>query len=150
MGFFLVCILAAFIDGLYRINEKSMTGIIIGVCIALTCIVLCILILFTQNKTWYVVFFLYLMLTFIYRFTEVNVHSLCSKSSSSSKTIGPVRNEVSSANQHPAENTDVHVPMMRTHFIDAKVIEMNRNKVTTLKCLFVNLFACLFLREEQV
>lgn len=64
--------------------------------------------------------------------------------------IGPVRNEVSSANQHPAENTDVHVPMMRAHFIDAKVIEMNRNKVTTLKCLFANVFACLFLREEQV
>lgn len=57
MCFFLVCILAAFIDGLYRIDEKSMTGIIIGVCIALTCIVLCILILFTQNKTRYVVFF---------------------------------------------------------------------------------------------
>ncbi|KAI7811710.1 Protogenin B [Triplophysa rosa] len=85
----------AFIDGLYHIDEKSMTGIIIGVCIALTCIVFCVLVLFTR------------------------------KSSSSSKMIGPVRNEVthggvSSASQLRAENTDVHVPMMRTHFIDAK------------------------------
>nr|XP_055049304.1 protogenin B [Misgurnus anguillicaudatus] len=88
----------AFIDGLYHIDEKSMTGIIVGVFIALICIVLCVFILFTQNKT---------------------------RKSSPSKMMEQVRNEVmhgsvSSANQHRAETTEVQVPMMRTHFIDAK------------------------------
>lgn len=49
-----------------------------------------------------------------------------SRKSASSKMIGQVRNEVmrsgaSSANQQQAENANVLIPMMRTHFIDAKV-----------------------------
>ncbi|XP_058624116.1 protogenin B [Onychostoma macrolepis] len=89
----------AFIDGLYHMDEKSMTGIIAGVCIALSCIILCIFILLTKSKT---------------------------QKSASSKMIGQVRNDVmhsgaSSANQQQAENTEVLLPMTRTHFTDAKV-----------------------------
>ncbi|XP_050955350.1 protogenin B [Labeo rohita] len=89
----------AFIDGLYHIDEKSMTGIIVGVCIALSCIILCIFILLTKSKT--------------------------HRKSASSKMIGQVRNDVvrsgpSLANQQRTENAEVLLPMMRTHFIDAK------------------------------
>ncbi|XP_077087084.1 protogenin B [Siphateles boraxobius] len=89
----------AFIDGLYHMDEKSMTGIIAGVCIALSCIILCIFILLTKTET--------------------------HRKASSSKMIGRVRNEVmhsdaSSANQQPPETAEVLIPMMRTHFIDAK------------------------------
>ncbi|XP_067236723.1 protogenin B [Chanodichthys erythropterus] len=88
----------AFIDSLYHIDQKSMTGIIVGVCIALSCIILCIFILLTKSET---------------------------QKSASSKMIGQVRNEVmhsgaSSANQQQAENANILIPMMRTHFIDAK------------------------------
>ncbi|XP_051975727.1 LOW QUALITY PROTEIN: protogenin B-like, partial [Xyrauchen texanus] len=85
----------AFIGSLYHIHETSMTGIIVGVCIALACIIMCVFILFTRRKT---------------------------RKSACSKIIGQVRNEVmhsgvSTANQLPAE---VHVPMLRTHGIDTK------------------------------
>ncbi|XP_067292359.1 protogenin B isoform X2 [Pseudorasbora parva] len=88
----------AFIDGLYHIDEKSMTGIIMGVCIALSCIILCIFILLTKSEA---------------------------QKSASSKMIGQERNEVmhigaSSANQQQAEAAETLRPMMRTHFINAK------------------------------
>uniref|UniRef100_A0A6Q2YF79 Protogenin n=1 Tax=Esox lucius TaxID=8010 RepID=A0A6Q2YF79_ESOLU len=35
-------------DGLYNIDQKSMTGIVVGVCIALACIVICALILISK------------------------------------------------------------------------------------------------------
>ncbi|XDV53556.1 hypothetical protein PO909_022029 [Leuciscus waleckii] len=89
---------AAFIDGLYHMDEKSMPGIIVGVCIALSCIILCIFILLTKSET--------------------------HRKASSSKMIGQVRNEVmhsdaSSANQQQAETAEVLIPM-RTHFTDTK------------------------------
>ncbi|XP_056307521.1 protogenin B [Danio aesculapii] len=88
----------AFIDGLYHIDEKSMSGIIVGVCIALSCIILCIFILLSKTQT---------------------------QKSASSKMISPMRNEVThneapSAHQQHAENAEVLLPMMRNHFIDAK------------------------------
>ncbi|KAG1938339.1 protogenin [Pimephales promelas] len=88
----------AFMDGLYLMDEKSMTGIVVGVCIALSCIILCIFILLTKSET---------------------------RKASSSKMIGQVRNEVmhndaSSANQQQAEPAEGLRPMMRTHFIDTK------------------------------
>ncbi|XP_059392340.1 protogenin B isoform X2 [Carassius carassius] len=88
----------AFIAGLYHIDEKSMSGIIAGVCIALSIIILCIFILLTKSTT---------------------------RKSASSKMIGRVGNDVmrsgaSSANQQQAENSEALLPMMRTHFIDAK------------------------------
>ncbi|KAI4877287.1 hypothetical protein NFI96_011843, partial [Prochilodus magdalenae] len=87
-----------FKGGLYHFDEKSMTGIIIGVCIALACIVICIFILITKSKT---------------------------RKSSSSKMIGQVNgevmhNSVPPANQHQAENAEVLVSIMGNHFIDTK------------------------------
>ncbi|KTF72136.1 hypothetical protein cypCar_00050433, partial [Cyprinus carpio] len=80
----------ASIDGLKHIDETSMSGIIAGVCIALSFIILCIFILLTKSKA--------------------------HRKSASSKMIGRVRNDVmssgaSSANQQQVENT---------HFIEAK------------------------------
>lgn len=37
-------------SGYYQLDQKSMTGIIAGVCIALTCILICILILIYRSK----------------------------------------------------------------------------------------------------
>ncbi|XP_055517229.1 protogenin-like isoform X2 [Leucoraja erinacea] len=37
-------------DVFYHLDQKSMTGIIVGVCIALTCIIICILILLYRSK----------------------------------------------------------------------------------------------------
>uniref|UniRef100_A0A9J8BUK6 Protogenin homolog b (Gallus gallus) n=1 Tax=Cyprinus carpio carpio TaxID=630221 RepID=A0A9J8BUK6_CYPCA len=73
----------ASIDGLKHIDETSMSGIIAGVCIALSFIILCIFILLTKSKA---------------------------QKSASSKMIGRVRNDVmssgaSSANQQQVENT---------------------------------------------
>ncbi|XP_017554779.1 protogenin B [Pygocentrus nattereri] len=87
-----------FTDGL-PFDEKSMTGIIIGVCIALACIIICIFILITKSKT--------------------------RRKSSSSKMIGRINGEVMHngvppANQQQAENAEVLVPIMGNHFIDAK------------------------------
>lgn len=42
--------LPAFSDGLYHIDQRSMTGIIVGVCIALACIVMCALILINKGR----------------------------------------------------------------------------------------------------
>ncbi|XP_042571822.1 protogenin B-like [Cyprinus carpio] len=77
------CISAASIDGLKHIDETSMSGIIAGVCIALSFIILCVFILLTKSKA---------------------------QKSASSKMIGRVRNDVmssgaSSANQQQVENT---------------------------------------------
>uniref|UniRef100_A0A3B1K3H1 Protogenin n=1 Tax=Astyanax mexicanus TaxID=7994 RepID=A0A3B1K3H1_ASTMX len=88
-------------NGLYHFDEKSMSGIIIGVCIALACIVICVFILITKTKT---------------------------RKSSTSKMIGRVSGEVMQnglprASPHQAENAEVLVPMMENHFIDTKVVE---------------------------
>lgn len=42
--------LPVFSDGLYHIDQRSMTGIIVGVCIALACIVMCALILINKGR----------------------------------------------------------------------------------------------------
>ncbi|KTF84298.1 hypothetical protein cypCar_00018369 [Cyprinus carpio] len=42
---------AAFSDSFYHLDQRSMTGIVVGVCIAFTCIIICILILACRSKT---------------------------------------------------------------------------------------------------
>lgn len=130
---------AAFIDGLYHMDEKSMTGIIAGVCIALSCIILCIFILLTKSKTQWGFSSIntllqnttatldgqYMRLMLLTCSHNLMMLSL-SRKSASSKMIGQVRSDVmrsgaSSANQQQAENAEVLLPMTRTHFIDAKV-----------------------------
>ncbi|XP_060743455.1 protogenin B [Tachysurus vachellii] len=86
------------IGGVYRFDEKSMTGITIGVCIALACIITCIFILITKSKT---------------------------RNSSTSKTNGQmsgevVHNVVPQANHLRPENVEVLVPMMGNHYVDSK------------------------------
>lgn len=44
------CVSSVFSDGFYHLDQKSMTGIILGVCVALTCIIICALILVCRGK----------------------------------------------------------------------------------------------------
>jgi hypothetical protein len=46
----LFCILAHS-NSIYHIDQRSMTGIIVGVCIALSCIVLCAFILINKGRS---------------------------------------------------------------------------------------------------
>ncbi|XP_062318529.1 protogenin B-like [Osmerus eperlanus] len=84
-----------FSDGLYHIDQRSMTGIIVGVCIALACIVMCALILISKGR---------------------------SRKSSNSKIIGVVNGQVAGSPQatEHAQNADSLEPMMRSPFIDSK------------------------------
>lgn len=45
--------LPVYSDGLYHIDQKSMTGIIVGVSIALACIVMCAMILINKGRPRY-------------------------------------------------------------------------------------------------
>ncbi|XP_028285781.1 protogenin B-like [Parambassis ranga] len=84
-------------DGLYHIDQRSMTGIIVGVSIALACIIMCALILISKGRP---------------------------RKSSSPKVIavgvpeGPHAG-LSLPNEHHTENVEALIPMI-DHFIDAK------------------------------
>ncbi|XP_045072298.1 protogenin B-like [Coregonus clupeaformis] len=90
-----------FSEGLHHMDQKSMTGIMVGVCIALTCITICALILINKGR---------------------------SRKLSISKNIDVVNGEgprgphagLALANEHPAENIEALMPMMTQHFIDGK------------------------------
>ncbi|XP_016303533.1 protogenin B-like [Sinocyclocheilus anshuiensis] len=87
----------AFSDGFYHLDQRSMTGIVVGVCIALTCIIICVLILACRSKT---------------------------RQSSTTKSIRQAGGQtpptaVRLANQSQAESVEVKMPMMRDQFIDA-------------------------------
>ncbi|XP_064168970.1 protogenin A-like isoform X1 [Anguilla rostrata] len=84
----------AFSDGFYHMDQKSMTGIIVGVCIALACILLCVLILVHRGKA---------------------------RKSSATKATRQGDNQaipLSSGNQ--AENAEALMPMIGNHFLDTK------------------------------
>ncbi|KAG7324116.1 hypothetical protein KOW79_012132 [Hemibagrus wyckioides] len=86
------------IGGLYHLDEKSMTGIMIGVCIALACIITCIFILISKSRT---------------------------RNSSTSKMNGQmsaeiIHNGVPQGNHLQLENVEVLVPMMGNHYVDTK------------------------------
>ncbi|KAJ8343544.1 hypothetical protein SKAU_G00308730 [Synaphobranchus kaupii] len=84
----------AFSDGFYHMDQKSMTGIIVGVCIALACILLCVLILAHRGKA---------------------------RRSSAPKAARQGNGQaipLSGGNQ--AENAEALMPMIASHFIDAK------------------------------
>ncbi|XP_060924749.1 protogenin A [Limanda limanda] len=88
-----------FSDGFYHLDQKSMTGITVGVCIALICIIICAFILVCRGK---------------------NRKFLAAKT-----YRGGVSTSASAAGQlgsdRQVENADVTVPMMsQSHFIDAK------------------------------
>uniref|UniRef100_A0A3Q1BXV7 Protogenin n=1 Tax=Amphiprion ocellaris TaxID=80972 RepID=A0A3Q1BXV7_AMPOC len=87
-----------FSDGLYHIDQRSMTGIIAGVSIALACIVMCALILISKGRP---------------------------RKSSSPKVIAVGASEgphgaLSLASEHHTENVEALIPMISHHFLDAK------------------------------
>lgn len=87
----------AYSDGLYHLDQKSMTGIILGVCVALTCIIICALILVCRGK---------------------------SSKSCTTKTVrqggGPMPALSHLSGEIQVESAEVMVPMMSDHFVDAK------------------------------
>ncbi|XP_070686594.1 protogenin B-like [Pempheris klunzingeri] len=89
---------AVFSDGLYHIDQRSMTGIIVGVIIALACIVMCALILISKGRP---------------------------RKSSSHKVIAvgvaeDPRAGLSLPNERLTENVEALIPMISDDFIDAK------------------------------
>ncbi|RXM94641.1 Protogenin [Acipenser ruthenus] len=88
----------AYSDGFYHLDQKSMTGIIVGVCIALTCIMICVLILIYRSKA---------------------------RKSSASKMAQQGNGQVpqvsvSLANGSQAESAESFMPVVSDNFIDAK------------------------------
>ncbi|KAM7414761.1 hypothetical protein PAMA_019531 [Pampus argenteus] len=87
-----------FSDGLYHIDQRSMTGIIVGVSIALACIIMCALILISKGRP---------------------------RKSSGHKVIAVATGEgpragLSLPNELHVENAEALIPMISAHFIDAK------------------------------
>nr|XP_020514611.1 protogenin B-like [Labrus bergylta] len=84
-------------DGLYHIDQRSMTGIIVGVSIALACIVMCALILISKGRP---------------------------RKSSGHKVIAvgvteDPRSGLALPNERHAENVEALIPMMREHYFNA-------------------------------
>ncbi|KAF7701955.1 hypothetical protein HF521_001238 [Silurus meridionalis] len=85
------------IGGLYHLDDKSMTGIMIGVCIALGCIITCIFILITKSKT--------------------------RRNTSSSKMNRQMSSEINGVpqpNHLQGENAEVLISMMENYYVDTK------------------------------
>ncbi|KAM9854792.1 protogenin B-like [Aulostomus maculatus] len=85
-----------FSDGLYHIDQRSMTGIIVGVSIALACIIMCALILISKGRP---------------------------RKSSSHKVMAVVSGEGPRGGlprERHAENAEALIPMISHHFLDAK------------------------------
>ncbi|XP_029289653.1 protogenin B-like [Cottoperca gobio] len=88
-----------FSDGLYHIDQRSMTGIIVGVSIALACIVTCALILFSKGRP-----------------RKSSTHKVLAVEAAE----GP-HAALSLPNERQTENVEALVPMISHHFLDAEV-----------------------------
>ncbi|KAM4630461.1 protogenin A [Polymixia lowei] len=89
----------AFSDGFYHLDQKSMTGIIVGVCIALICIIICAFIIVCRGRN--------------RKLSAVKTYR--QGAGTSSAAAGHVGSE------GQAEDADVMMPMMNgDHFVDAK------------------------------
>ncbi|KAM3625132.1 uncharacterized protein V6R79_007308 [Siganus canaliculatus] len=88
-----------FSDGFYHLDQKSMTGITVGVCIALICIIICAFIIVCRGKN--------------RKFSAVKTYREgVNTSTSTAGHLGP---------DGQVEHADVTVPMMgQNHFIDTK------------------------------
>lgn len=131
----------AFSDGFYHLDQKSMTGITVGVCIALICIIICAFIIVCRGKNRYS----FCLNTGTPELTvpgnrvqhrllnngrHLVVVTSClfpSRKFSAIKTQRESVNTPPSATGHlsserQAEDADVTMPMMsQNHFIDSKV-----------------------------
>ncbi|XP_063737045.1 protogenin A [Eleginops maclovinus] len=89
----------AFSDGFYHLDQKSMTGITVGICIALICIIICAFIIVCRGKN--------------RKFSAFKAYREgVSTSTSAAGQLG---------SEGQAESSDVSVPMLSpNHFIDAK------------------------------
>ncbi|KAM6943598.1 protogenin A [Xenentodon cancila] len=88
-----------FSDGFYHLDQKSMTGISVGVCIALICIVICAFIIICRGKN-----------------SKLSAVKTQREEESRSTTAA-----VQLGTEAQVENADVTMPMIsRSHFIDAK------------------------------
>uniref|UniRef100_A0A3B5A3K9 Protogenin n=1 Tax=Stegastes partitus TaxID=144197 RepID=A0A3B5A3K9_9TELE len=89
----------AFSDGFYHLDQKSMTGISVGVCIALICIIICAFIIICRGKN--------------RKFSAVKTYREgVNASAAAAAHLG---------SEGQAESADVTVPMMsQSYFIDAK------------------------------
>ncbi|XP_040017641.2 protogenin B [Gasterosteus aculeatus] len=85
-------------DGVYHIDQRSMTGIIVGVSIALACIVMCALILISKGRP-----------------RKPSSH----KVTAGGAADGPPA-AFSMANELHRENVEALVPMISHHFLDTK------------------------------
>uniref|UniRef100_A0A8C3AXP3 Protogenin n=1 Tax=Cyclopterus lumpus TaxID=8103 RepID=A0A8C3AXP3_CYCLU len=84
-----------FSDGFYHLDQKSMTGITVGVCIALICIIICAFIIICRGKN-----------------SHISLRKGVNTSASAAGHLG---------SEGPAEHADVSIPMMSlNHFIDTK------------------------------
>ncbi|KAM8892723.1 protogenin B [Spinachia spinachia] len=85
-------------DGVYHIDQRSMTGIIVGVSIALACIVMCALILISKGRP---------------------RKSPSPKVTAAGAAEGP-HAVLSVANELQRENVEALIPMISHHFLDTK------------------------------
>ncbi|KAF3832607.1 hypothetical protein F7725_026272 [Dissostichus mawsoni] len=89
----------AFSDGFYHLDQKSMTGITVGVCIALICIIICAFIIVCRGKN--------------RKFSAFKAYR------EGAGTSAAAAGQLGSEGQ--TESADVSVPMLSpNHFIDAK------------------------------
>ncbi|XP_034052791.1 protogenin A-like isoform X1 [Gymnodraco acuticeps] len=92
----------AFSDGFYHLDQKSMTGITVGVCIALICIIICAFIIVCRGKN-----------------RKFSAFKAYREGAGTSGTSAAAAGQLGSEGQ--TESADVSVPMLSpNHFIDAK------------------------------
>ncbi|KAG7245479.1 hypothetical protein INR49_010930 [Caranx melampygus] len=89
---------AVYSDGLYHIDQRSMTGIIVGVSIALACIVMCALILISKGRP-----------------RKSSSHKVIAVGAGEGPHVG-----VALPSDRHTENVEALIPMMSSHFLDAK------------------------------
>ncbi|KAK2917728.1 hypothetical protein Q8A73_004474 [Channa argus] len=87
-----------FSDGVYHMDQRSMTGIIAGVSIALACIVMCALILITKGRP-----------------RKSPSHKVIAEGAGEGTCPG-----LSLPNDHHMENVEALIPMISEHFLDLK------------------------------
>ncbi|XP_037307695.2 protogenin B [Pungitius pungitius] len=85
-------------DGVYHIDQRSMTGIIVGVSIALACIVMCALILISKGRP-----------------RKSSSHKVTAGGAAEGPHAG-----LSMANEVHRENVEALIPMISHHFLDTK------------------------------
>ncbi|KAK9516552.1 hypothetical protein VZT92_024473 [Zoarces viviparus] len=85
-------------DGLYHIDQRSMTGIIVGVSIALACIVMCALILISKGRP-----------------RKSSSHKVIAVGAAEGPHAG-----LSLPNEHHRDNVGALIPMISHHFLDTK------------------------------